>query len=39
VCDWSKPAADRVPSVPWLTYADGLGGGQPLPAAPTSTSF
>ena len=39
VCDYSKPAADRVQSVPWLTYADGLGGGQPLGPAPASTSY
>jgi hypothetical protein len=39
VCDYSKPAADRVQSVPWLTYQDGLGGGQPLGPAPASSSF
>jgi hypothetical protein len=25
--------------VPWLTYRDGLGGGQPLGAAPFSKAF
>ncbi|MEH1127117.1 DUF6351 family protein [Micromonospora sp. CPCC 206061] len=35
VCDYRKPGADRVPSVPWLTYQDGPGG-QPLGPAPAS---
>jgi hypothetical protein len=35
VCDYSKPGVDRVPTVPWLTYADGPGG-KPLGAVPTS---
>ena len=35
VCDYSKPGVDRVPTVPWLTYADGPGG-RPLGAAPRS---
>jgi hypothetical protein len=33
VCDWSQPAVDRQPSVPWLSYADGPGG-QPLGGTP-----
>lgn len=35
VCDWTKPAVGRVPSVPWLSYAEGPGG-QPLNHPPTS---
>jgi Tannase-like family of unknown function (DUF6351)/PEP-CTERM motif len=38
VCDFSKPAVDQVPSVPWLTYKNGPGG-QPLGPVPTSTPF
>jgi hypothetical protein len=26
VCEYRKPAADRQPSVPWLTYRNGPGG-------------
>ena len=33
VCDYSKPGVDRVPTVPWLSYADGPGG-KPLGAVP-----
>jgi Tannase-like family of unknown function (DUF6351) len=36
VCDYSKPGVERVPSVPWLTYAHGPGG-RPLGPAPEST--
>jgi len=36
VCDFSKPAVDRTPSQPWLSFAAGPGG-QPLGAAPVST--
>jgi hypothetical protein len=35
VCDYRKPGADRVPSVPWLTYRAGPGG-EPLGAVPVS---
>jgi hypothetical protein len=35
VCDYRKPGADRVPSVPWLTYQNGPGG-RPLGPAPVS---
>jgi hypothetical protein len=35
VCDYRKPGADRVPSVPWLTYRNGPGG-QPLGAVSVS---
>jgi hypothetical protein len=38
VCDFSKPALDQVPSVPWLTYKNGPGG-QPLGPPPASTPF
>jgi Tannase-like family of unknown function (DUF6351) len=37
VCDYSRPGVDKSPSVPWLTYGGGPGG-QPLGAAPTSTT-
>jgi hypothetical protein len=36
VCDYSKPGVERVPSIPWLTYAHGPDG-RPLGPAPTST--
>ncbi len=36
VCDYSKPGIERVPSMPWLTYAHGPGG-RPLGPAPNST--
>jgi hypothetical protein len=26
VCDYSKPGVERVPSIPWLTYAHGSDG-------------
>jgi hypothetical protein len=35
VCDYRKPGADQVPSVPWLTYQNGPGG-RPLGPAPVS---
>ena len=35
VCDFSKPGIDQVPSVPWLSFANGPGG-QPLGEAPVS---
>jgi hypothetical protein len=35
VCDYSKPGPDRVPTTPWLSYADGPGG-KPLGAEPVS---
>jgi uncharacterized tannase-like protein DUF6351 len=35
VCDYGKPGVDRVPTVPWLSYADGPGG-QPLGKPPAS---
>ena len=38
VCDYSKPGVGQVPSVQWLSYADGPGG-KPLGPPPTSTSF
>ena len=38
VCDFSKPAVDFQPTIPWLSYQDAAGaviyGGAPLPAAP-----
>jgi uncharacterized tannase-like protein DUF6351 len=37
VCDWSKPGVDKVPSIPWMTFADGPGElGHPLGDAPVS---
>jgi hypothetical protein len=36
VCDFSKPATDQEPSIPWMSFADGPGG-QPLGDPPTST--
>jgi hypothetical protein len=36
VCDYRKSGVERVPSVAWLTYADGHGG-RPLGPAPTSS--
>ncbi|RSM56756.1 hypothetical protein DMB66_33305 [Actinoplanes sp. ATCC 53533] len=36
VCDFRHAAVNRVPSVPWLTYAHGPGG-RPLGPAPTSS--
>jgi hypothetical protein len=38
VCDYSKPAQNEQPSIPWLTYEAGPGG-LPLGAAPASTSL
>ncbi len=38
VCDWSKPAVDQVPTVPWTTFQAGPGG-QPLGPAPASKAF
>ncbi|MGH3443283.1 MAG: DUF6351 family protein, partial [Nitriliruptorales bacterium] len=38
VCDFTKPADGRQPSVPWLTFADGPGG-RPLGPPPTSQPF
>src|SRR5262249_31480065 len=35
VCDFSRPGIDQVPSVSWLTFANGPGG-QPLGPAPRS---
>jgi hypothetical protein len=35
ICDYRKPGADRVRSVPWLTYQNGPGG-RPLGQAPVS---
>ena len=41
VCDYSKPAVDQQPTIPWLSYQDGSGaviyGGQALPAAPANS--
>lgn len=37
VCDWTQPAVDRQPSVPWLSYADGPGG-KPLGDSPVSAT-
>jgi hypothetical protein len=36
VCDFSKPAADQEPSIPWMCFADGPGG-EPLGDTQTST--
>ena len=38
VCDYTKPGVDRVPTVPWLTYADGPGG-RALGIPPRSQQF
>jgi hypothetical protein len=42
VCDYSKPAVDRQPTIPWLTYQDARGrviyGGKPLGAGAASQS-
>jgi hypothetical protein len=42
VCDYSKPAVDQQPTIPWLTYQDARGrviyGGKPLGAVPSSRS-
>ena len=38
VCDYSKPAVDQQPSIPWMSFAGGPGG-EPLGPAPTSTAF
>ncbi|MGH7819339.1 MAG: DUF6351 family protein, partial [Candidatus Binatia bacterium] len=38
VCDYTQPAVDKAPSVPWLTYEDGPGG-EPLGDPPASTPF
>jgi len=35
VCDFSKPAVAKQPSIPWMTFADGPGG-RPLGDPPTS---
>ena len=35
VCDFSKPAVAKQPSIPWITFADGPGG-RPLGDPPTS---
>ncbi|HEX8067252.1 MAG TPA: DUF6351 family protein [Thermoleophilaceae bacterium] len=35
VCDYSKPGVDRVPPVPWLSYANAPGG-EPLGRRPVS---
>jgi hypothetical protein len=43
VCDYSKPAVDQQPTMPWLTYQDASGrviyGGVPLGAPPRSHPF
>jgi len=40
VCDYTKPAVDKQPTIPWLTYQDARGrviyGGRPMSAAPQS---
>lgn len=36
VCDWSRPSVGYQPSIPWMTYAHGPGGG-PLGPAPKSS--
>ena len=38
VCDYTKPSVDKTPTVPWLTYADTVGG-RPLGAVPVSVPF
>jgi hypothetical protein len=38
VCDYSQPGVGQLPSVQWLSYADGPGG-EPLGPPPASTSF
>lgn len=38
VCDYSRPAVDQQPSVPWITFAGGPGG-QPLGPPPVSTAL
>jgi hypothetical protein len=38
VCDYDQPGVGQVPSVPWLSYADGPGG-EPLGPPPTSTAL
>jgi hypothetical protein len=35
VCDWSKPGVSQQPTIPWLTYADRVGGRR-LGRAPVS---
>lgn len=35
VCDWSKPGISQQPTIPWMTYADTVGG-RPLGEAPKS---
>jgi hypothetical protein len=41
VCDFSLPAVDQQPTIPWLTYQDPAGsviyGGQRLPPAPANS--
>jgi hypothetical protein len=43
VCDYSRPAVDQGPTIPWLTYQGKHGhviyGGRPLGKAPRSKSF
>ena len=38
VCDYTRPGVDRVPTVPWLTYAGGPGG-KPLRAEPRAATL
>jgi hypothetical protein len=43
VCDYSKPAVDQQPTVPWLAYGDSKGrvvyGGRPMGPVPVSHGF
>lgn len=39
VCDWTEPGVDQVPTIAWMTYADGPGQGRPLGDPPASTAF
>jgi hypothetical protein len=38
VCDYTKQGVEWTETVPWLDYADTVGGA-PMPAAPVSQSF
>jgi hypothetical protein len=38
VCDWSRPGVDQRGAVPWMTYADRVGG-RPMGLRPRSTPF
>ncbi len=38
VCDWSRPGVEQQDTIPWMTYADRVGG-RPMGPAPRSVPF